>query len=72
MNSFDPRAIFAAVKANLARLDGCALPHDFVNLQPETRPFLKRQVCTKCGGEVECGAGRWYRQGLEDAKRAGG
>jgi len=55
--------IFEQVKANGAKLDGCPGPHDFVPVDPAR--LFHRFRCTKCGGQVDGSAARWYRRGLQ-------
>lgn len=69
--SFDSKAVLAEVQANMARLESCALPHDFAPIASDARPMMKRHVCSKCRGEVDGSAAHWYRRGLEHARGAG-
>lgn len=59
--AIDSKQIMAEVKANMAKLDGCVGPHDFVRM--EEKLFSKFR-CTKCGGVVPGDSAGWYRKGL--------
>lgn len=58
-----PRADFKKIweecKANHARLDGCAGPHDFVKVD------RRESVCSKCQGRLNNIEVFWYTQGLK-------
>jgi hypothetical protein len=59
----DTESILAKVKANSAKLNACAF-HEFVESPgQEDRVFGKRYHCTVCGGEVDCHAYHWHKQG---------
>jgi hypothetical protein len=59
----DTESIFAQVKANSAKLNACDY-HDFAEMPgQEAKKFGKRYVCTECGGEVDCHAYYWHKQG---------
>ena len=60
--------LWASVKANAAKLEGCSR-HDFVSIEPERRIGGKYR-CTRCGGEADSIAVRWYREGLQHAEAA--
>lgn len=49
------------VKANHARLNGCAR-HEFA-LIPGGAPLRQKYRCTLCGGEVDHHAWYWHEQG---------
>ena len=50
---------------NLARLDGCAGPHDFQLLASRGETGTRiRYRCGRCGGEVNSHAHGWYTRGL--------
>lgn len=63
-------AIWEAVKANHARLDACAGPHDFsipqrVNgVAGEPGYNVREWACTKCGGSTDSIHKHWYEKGL--------
>jgi hypothetical protein len=64
----DVDKILLEVRANLRLLDSCVLPHAFdIDMTPGKK-IGGRSKCSKCGGEVESLAKRWYEQGLRDAK----
>lgn len=62
--------ILAEVKANHARLDGCAGPHDFSEDLCPDQQIGKKWRCGSCLGEVEETVKRWYERGLAHARRA--
>ena len=62
------RAIWDEVRANQARLDACAGPHDFRPEDPPPKIDMRRYVCAKCGGDVTSVNKLWYDRGLEHAK----
>lgn len=66
----EAQAIWEQVKANGARLDGCAGPHEFQDTTPD-KPIGKRYRCSKCTGEVEGSNVRWYEAGLKHGAKAG-
>jgi hypothetical protein len=59
------KAIWEDVKANQARLNTCARPHDFRQDEPGT--LRSKWTCALCGGKVTSREARWYILGLEDA-----
>ena len=70
--------ILVEVKANQARLEGCAGPHDFSvcldrrSKQPVAEPTPQQRFgaywrCVKCNGSVDGQAKRWYELGLKHA-----
>jgi hypothetical protein len=61
--------MWASAQANVAALDACQGPHDFLDITPE-KPIGKRYRCSLCRGEVDAHAERWYRQGIEHAHAA--
>jgi hypothetical protein len=63
------KGIWAKVKANQRRLDGCPGPHDFQDASPD-KAVGKDYVCSKCQGKVQGPAFRWYTKGLEHARLA--
>ena len=65
----EPNDILAQVKANIAKLQECPKPHDFVPTEPGKLGAKYR--CSKCGGDLDCVQARWYIRGLEDARKAG-
>lgn len=65
----DYKAIFADPQANLAALNGCDGPHEFVSTEPGRIGCNWR--CTKCGGVVNAIDRHWYERGLAHG-RAGG
>ncbi len=56
------QAIWAEVKANGGKLDGCQY-HDFVLIPGTDAPMKRRYVCSNCGGEVDGIAYRWHQDG---------
>ncbi len=57
--------LFREVKANHARLDACAGPHDFqVNEMYPHGKLVRNYKCSKCGGIVETLHKNWYERGL--------
>lgn len=59
----DAESILAQVKANSAKLNSCGY-HEFVEMPgQEDKVFGKRYHCTGCGGEVDCHAYYWHKQG---------
>lgn len=54
--------LWASVKVNAAKLEGCSR-HHFVRLDPECK-IGGRYHCTSCGGEADSVAVHWYREGL--------
>lgn len=66
--SAEALALWAKVKANHAKLNGCAGPHEFVDSQPRVTDPLK-YVCKLCGGGVDHHAWLWYTNGLRDARK---
>ncbi len=54
--------IAAKVRQNASNLNSCAEPHNFVPVGK--RPFMDRERCTKCGGEVDHHGAYWYKRGL--------
>lgn len=65
--NIDSKAIMAQVKANIARLDGCAGPHDFHERPEVPRKLFAKRVCSKCGGEISSSDFYWYQKGLAHA-----
>ncbi len=63
------KQVWADVQANVARLDGCAGPHDFVPVDP-TQKLNRRWVCTKCKGGVDNIARIWYERGRDHERRS--
>ncbi len=66
----DSRRIWEEVKANHAKLDGCAA-HEFrpVPKYPNKPEHpLKDFQCLRCGGRIDAIAHGWYQRGLEHAK----
>lgn len=53
--------IWRDVKANQARLDGCAF-HEFSPIQPRV-PANQRYRCIECGGEVDYHGWFWHEKG---------
>ncbi len=66
--SAEALALWAEVKANHAKLNGCAGPHDFVDSQPRVTDPLK-YVCKLCGGGVDHHAFLWYQRGLAHGRK---
>lgn len=67
MNRIDSAAILAEIKANRARLDGCAR-HRF-DLGDPPYKFGMKVTCTNCGGTLDAIHAFSYTQGY---KAAGG
>ena len=62
----DVKKVMAEVKANIARLQGCDVPHDFKPQSGKDEPtFGEKYKCTKCGGTVDHIAYAWYVKGLK-------
>lgn len=59
--------ILQEIRANTAKLDACAVPHDFKQ-DDNPNPFRKKWVCQKCGGSVDLPRGAWYLKGLEHGR----
>jgi hypothetical protein len=60
----DMQGILANVRANLARLDTCAV-HRFEAIEPDR--VMSRYRCTHCKGEVDSHAAHWYARGMAHA-----
>jgi hypothetical protein len=58
-------AIWAAVRANHARLDACAGPHDFSEVTKRTGQVPREYRCSKCGGTIDSVNRNWYLDGLK-------
>lgn len=56
-------ALIEHVKANVAALDACPGPHDFVDITPG-KIIGKRYRCSTCLGEIDGVALVWYQRGL--------
>lgn len=59
--------ILAGVKANHARLDACAGPHDFSIPERQVGSLVHEWRCTKCHGTVPTVERSWYLAGLAHA-----
>lgn len=60
-------AIWAAVKANHRKLDGCPA-HKFSPVDP-SKAVDRSYRCSACGGEVDAIAFSWFQRGLEQGRR---
>lgn len=58
--------IWEQVKANHARLDSCAGPHDFSIEGRKQGQLVRDWQCSKCGGTLDSVNVQWYRKGLAD------
>lgn len=62
--------IIEDVKANLARLDGCAGPHRLALVPDPKREAQglsllgRKYFCSTCGGTMDAAAALWYARGL--------
>lgn len=64
----DMENILAEVKANIARLQGCDIPHDFKPTSGKPEATIgEKYECTKCKGRVDHVAYSWYVKGIEHA-----
>lgn len=61
--------ILESAQANRATLQGCALPHDFHPIEPETGGLPRVSKCFKCEGTLDIVHAHWYQQGLEHGAR---
>lgn len=61
----DGKALLAEVRANLAKLDGCAGPHDFKPIEPREHRLFGKLRCEKCGGQIQRSDYIWYERGLK-------
>lgn len=64
-------ALLAAIKANSAKLAGCAGPHGFQPFKGKTcygaengQPGIRFVRCIRCQGELNELEAAWYRRGL--------
>lgn len=64
----DIKGILAEVRANHARLEGCAL-HDFQPIEPGK--FGTKYSCPHCGGVVDGINASWYKSGLAHGYKRG-
>lgn len=60
--------IFEEVKANHARLDACAGPHDFVPHE-HSGSLAVNWRCTKCQGILASVSKYWYEDGLKHGRK---
>ncbi len=69
--TIDFKEIIKEVKANQARLESCAGPHQFVihTTIPGT-PLGKTYRCERCQGTVDHHAHYWYQLGLKHSNNA--
>jgi len=58
--------VWLEVKANIAKLDSCAGPHDFS--QDDPSDLRSKCTCSKCGGKISRSDCRWYELGLKHAR----
>lgn len=61
----DFRVILREVRANLATLNGCTGPHNFMPAEPDAPSFGRKYRCTLCGGVVDNHAYHWYNLGIQ-------
>lgn len=62
----DMKNVLAEVKANIARLQGCKVPHDFKPTSGKPEATIgEKYECTKCKGRVDHVAYAWYVKGLK-------
>jgi hypothetical protein len=59
--------ILEEVRANLARLNGCAGPHDFQPID-EGQRLSRKARCSKCAGEVRTSDWHWYERAMEHVR----
>lgn len=62
------KGILDEVKANLAKLEACPGPHDFIAMEPE-KVLTGRHRCSICGGEISLQARNWYARGLAHGRK---
>lgn len=62
--------ILADIRANRAKLDACTRPHEFQRDHEEPNPLRAKWVCSICGGRVDSIWAKWYRMGIDDARKA--
>lgn len=60
------KEIFEKVQENEKKLDDCTI-HDF-SIPMEPGKLVRRWKCSRCEGEVDVLAKRWYERGLEDMR----
>lgn len=65
----DMDGIWQEVKANHARLEACAGPHDFSVPHRTVGTLVRDWACSKCGGHVESTHRSWYETGLKHARQ---
>ena len=56
--------IFQEVKANSAALNSCGF-HNFEVHKKYESGFVKKYICSNCGGTADAIAVSWYKKGLE-------
>lgn len=62
--TIDTKAILAEVRANMAKLEGCAGPHDFSVPLRKIGSLIAEWSCAKCGGHIPNIEKIWYERGL--------
>lgn len=71
--SAESRAIWEAVKANLARLNQCQGPHQW-EIDPNDKHHvsdrMKHKRCKLCGGVVDALHAIYYNNGVEHGRKA--
>lgn len=65
----DHQEILAQVKANLAKLDGCA-SHEFDPPRASRPPLTRDVTCMNCGGTVDWHGAHWYETGRQHERAA--
>jgi len=65
----DTKTLLEEVKANIAFLDGCDVPHDFIPHEKycPDGDLYRNYKCSKCGGVLATIEVHWYERGLEHA-----
>jgi hypothetical protein len=67
----EAKKIFAEVRENFRRLDGCAVPHDFQEHE-RVGKLVRTYRCSKCSGTADATSARWYMRGLTHGSARGG
>lgn len=66
----DTDEIIREVKANMARLEGCAGPHRFVPHERYPSGMVRKYRCELCQGTIDGINKIWYERGLKHAQNA--
>lgn len=64
MSRLDADALIKEVKENIAKLNGCAGPHNFQPHEKYDSGMVKKYRCTRCQGTVSATDRNWYMRGL--------